>query len=92
MSYHNLRGLFRGGRNEASYAFDHWLTDAVLDAPGRNAKLRTWRSAPGAIESHPEDEHFLPLLIAAGAATGEPAAHVFSGDVNGTAQSGYRFG
>ncbi len=95
MSFHNLRAFFgpaAGRRVEASFAFDSWLQNAVQDTAHRDEKLRKWASAPGAKESHPEDEHFLPLLIAAGAAKGEPATLAYSGEVHGTAQSGYRFG
>lgn len=95
MSFHNLRAFFgpaAGRRVEASFQFDKWLQDAVLDTPHREDKLEHWAAAPGAMQSHPEDEHFLPLLIAAGAAKGEPATLAYSGEVHGTAQSGYRFG
>lgn len=95
MSFHNLRAFFgpvAGRRVEASYAFDNWLQDAVMDTAQRESKLNHWAGAPGAKESHPEDEHFLPLLIAVGAAKGEPATLAYSGEVHGTAQSGYRFG
>lgn len=95
LSFHNLRAFFgpaAGKRVEASFAFDSWLQDAVTDIENREEKLKNWASAPGAKESHPEDEHFLPLLIAAGAAKGEPASIPYAGEVHGTAQSGYRFG
>ena len=85
-------GPAAGRRVEASFQFDEWLQHAVLDTPHREEKLKNWAAAPGAMQSHPEDEHFLPLLIAAGAAKGEPATLAYSGEVHGTAQSGYRFG
>ena len=39
----------------------------------RDEGLTHWRDAPGGRESHPREEHLLPLMVAAGAATGEPA-------------------
>jgi hypothetical protein len=37
--------------------------------------MSEWRKAPGSLESHPDqlDEHFVPLLVATGAAQGDPA-------------------
>ena len=92
MSYHNLRGLFSGRGNEEAEAFDAWLTSAVLDADSREQSLTDWRSAPGAVASHPEAEHLLPLMVAAGAAEGEVAELIYADHVLGKPVSGYRFG
>lgn len=67
---HNL-GQIRGGGNPPApkwvSAFAEWLTDAVTD--GRSAELVNYRRvAPCAAENHPSEEHFLPLIVAAGAA------------------------
>ena len=92
MSYHNLRGLFSGIGNKEAEAFDAWLHAALADAPSRDAALIRWRDAPGAVESHPEAEHLLPLMVAAGAAAGEPAERVYADHVLGKPISGFRFG
>lgn len=92
MSYHNLRGLFSGRGNDAAEAFDAWLGDALADPASRDRTLLDWRAAPGAVESHPEAEHLLPLMVAAGAAEGEPAAKIYTDHVLGKPMSGFRFG
>jgi aromatic ring-opening dioxygenase catalytic subunit (LigB family) len=92
MSYHNLPNLFSGRGNEAAEAFDAWLHEAVGDPKARDQALRGWRDAPGAVECHPEAEHLLPLMVAAGAAGGEPGARVYADHVLGKAVSGFRFG
>ena len=92
LSYHNLRAFFSPMDKPEVKAFDDWLTDSVMSTEKRHERLNQWRSAPGALQSHPTPEHLLPLMVAAGAADGEPATHAYSGDVLGKAVSGYRFG
>jgi aromatic ring-opening dioxygenase catalytic subunit (LigB family) len=92
MSYHNLAALFSGRGAEAAASFDSWLTDAVGDPLTREDKLIAWRDAPGGRESHPREEHLLPLMVAAGAAGGERGVRTFSGSVSGKAISGFQFG
>lgn len=92
MSYHNLAAMFSGGGAAASVAFDTWLNEAVLDTAAREEKLIAWRSAPGGRESHPREEHLIPLMVAAGAATGDTAVRTFSDSLAGKAISGFRFG
>jgi len=67
---HNL-GQIRGGGNPPApkwvSAFAEWLTDTVTE--GRSAELVNYRRvAPYAAENHPSEEHFFPLIVAAGAA------------------------
>ncbi|SPO02929.1 uncharacterized protein DNG_05607 [Cephalotrichum gorgonifer] len=85
-SFHNL-GLMRqlmGGRGAAFTAFkqrsDAWndrLGEAVnkADAAERAEDLAGWRAFPAADEMHPRGggEHFMPLLVCAGAAGNETA-------------------
>ena len=66
---HNLRDFFSGTRDGSGYAaeFTQWIRDAV--AVGDAARLeRALELAPHARRSHPTPEHFMPLLVAAGAA------------------------
>lgn len=56
--------------------FDAWLRDAL--GSGDRAALARWQDAPDAARNHPTPEHFLPLLVAAGAGQGA-AASVHSG-------------
>jgi aromatic ring-opening dioxygenase catalytic subunit (LigB family) len=92
MSYHNL-GSLRAGRDAGdSDRFDTWLTASVEATPEeRRKRLEAWSSAPDARHAHPEEEHLLPLMVAAGAAGNDPGKRVFHDRV-GAALSGYRFG
>ncbi len=70
---HNLRGLNPGGGPPDDWArdFEEWAHQAILRGDG--AALTGYRStAPGAVQSHPRDEHLLPLLVPFGAAGGRP--------------------
>ncbi|MEP7303735.1 MAG: class III extradiol ring-cleavage dioxygenase [Caldimonas sp.] len=73
-SYHNLRAMGPEGR-VPSATFDAWLGRTLLDDPPaqRAAALAAWSAAPAARESHPREEHLLPLMVAVGAAENEPA-------------------
>ncbi|HTH99704.1 MAG TPA: class III extradiol ring-cleavage dioxygenase [Acidisoma sp.] len=95
MSYHNLRGFFttdpRAGA--ASEAFDAWLTKAVCqDSAAREAALIGWEGAPAARACHPQEEHLIPLMVAAGAAGADAATHAYADVVLGKRLSGFRFG
>lgn len=91
MSFHNMRGYGDPHFTEPSQAFDTWLTDAiVLDGPARADALEDWEAAPAARLSHPEAEHLLPLMVAAGAARG-PGRRIYSEKVLETMISGFRF-
>lgn len=91
-SYHNIGGFFSGATSDpAAESFDRWLQAAMRDPSTREQTLRDWRHAPGARAAHPREEHLLPLMVAAGAATGEAAYLDFAGTVLGKPLSGYRF-
>ncbi|MCX7218851.1 MAG: class III extradiol ring-cleavage dioxygenase [Burkholderiales bacterium] len=66
---HNLYEFRHGQTDEAPYArqFTAWIRDAVQagDAVRLSSALQL---APHALRAHPSSEHFLPLLIAVGAA------------------------
>ena len=67
---HNLREFFRPqpGQDESYVqAFSDWLQHTL--ARGDRESLVHYRDrAPQAVRAHPTEEHFLPLLVAAGAA------------------------
>jgi 4,5-DOPA dioxygenase extradiol len=68
---HNLRRVdFAGTGATPSWArdFDAWVAD-VLARGDFDALLAFRVRAPGASVAHPTDEHFLPLMVAAGAAS-----------------------
>lgn len=91
MSWHNMTG-FSPAYTERSAAFDRWLEGAVTDSGGRDAALAGWEHAPHAREAHPREEHLLPLMVAAGAAPGEPARVAFRDTVMDVVVSAIEFG
>ena len=93
-SYHNMRGFLGGGGRAApdAEAFDTWLREAMADGDTRDRSLIAWEQAPGARQAQPHEDHLLPLMVAAGAASGEPGRTVFHGHVLGKPISGFRFG
>ena len=96
MSFHNLRAVFAGVREEyrkASDEFADWLvqtmTDPELDARARSKALQHWQDAPYATFSHPRAEHFLPLHVCAGAAGNETAKLIFDEYLMGHRVNGF---
>lgn len=93
MSYHNMRGFMSGTGRSASERFDAWLADAVeKSSSDRDEALTKWSNAPAARESHPREEHLLPLMVAAGAAEGDLGKRVFKDEVMGVVVSAVQFG
>jgi aromatic ring-opening dioxygenase catalytic subunit (LigB family) len=92
-SFHNLR-TFLDGQTGASTAFDDWLTVVVEmpDPAARSDQLGTWENAPGARLCHPREEHLLPLMVVAGAASNDAGSRVFHDMIGNKAISGYAFG
>ena len=66
---HNLRAAdwSNGPTPEWASEFDHWLSEVLVE--DRDSDLQAYRSNPLAGICHPTQEHFVPLLVAAGAAT-----------------------
>jgi len=82
---HNLRAAGAQGSPVPVWAerFDRYVADAV--ASGDAAALIDYRqSGNGASESHPSDEHYLPLLYAMGAAENGKVTELFEGFQNGS--------
>jgi aromatic ring-opening dioxygenase catalytic subunit (LigB family) len=95
MSFHNMRGYGDPRFGPISDQFDAWLTAAVAaETSQRQQLLIDWGQAPSARLSHPlrAEEHLLPLLVVAGAATDQPGQRVFSDRVMETTLSAFRFG
>lgn len=89
---HNMRG-FSGRRPDPdAEAFDAWLRAAMVDGATRDQALIHWEQAPGARHAQPHEDHLLPLMVAAGAASGEPGYIDFHGQALGKPISGFRFG
>ena len=96
MSYHNMRGYGDPRSTPISAEFDRWLTSAVaLPEAERSAQLADWAQASGPAGrlSHPPraEEHLLPLMVVAGAASEGRGQRVFSDRVLETTLSAYRF-
>lgn len=91
MSFHNMRGYGDPNATAPSQEFDLWLTQAV-EQPGdaRTLALESWASAPSGRFAHPQAEHLLPLMVAAGASE-SPGERIYSELVLKTAISAFRF-
>jgi len=65
---HNLRAAdwSSGPTPDWASEFDHWLSETLLQ--DRDGDLQEYRRNPLAGICHPTHEHFVPLLVAAGAA------------------------
>ena len=92
---HNLYEFRQGSASQAGYAADFtaWIREAVL-AGDEGKVIAALESAPHAARAHPTAEHFLPLLVALGAAPSAlPATVVPGGIVHGVlSMESYVFG
>jgi aromatic ring-opening dioxygenase catalytic subunit (LigB family) len=94
LSFHNLRAFGPAAR-APSEAFDGWLDQSLSAPPAqRTQRLTRWDAAPAARIAHPQEDHFIPLLVAVGAAEDEPAQRVYHEKdfMGGVTASSYRFG
>jgi 4,5-DOPA dioxygenase extradiol len=65
---HNLRALRAGGLPSWASEFDAWTAE-VTARNDVDALLDFEKRAPGAALAHPRTEHFVPVVVAAGAAS-----------------------
>lgn len=79
---HNLHEFRSGDTQEAPYAreFSLWIREAVM-AGDVDRLTHALERAPHATRAHPTSEHFLPLLVAAGAASAVVPATVLDGGI-----------
>lgn len=92
MSYHDMRGFGRPSSLVLSQEFDAWLHETCSNPGERDDRLASWASAPGGRRCHPREEHLLPLMVVAGAASGEPGRKRFGDRVMGVEVSAFEFG
>jgi 4,5-DOPA dioxygenase extradiol len=80
---HNLHEFFNGiGQDQAYVAkFATWVRDA-LESGDHTRLRRTLLDAPFSQRAHPTPEHFLPLLVAAGAANLAAPVNVIEGGID----------
>ena len=94
LSFHNLR-LFNPSAKEPSEKFDAWLGEVLNSSPAeRTAQLLDWEQGPFARVCHKEEDHFVPLFVALGAAETDAASRVYHQENirGGVTASSYRFG
>lgn len=92
MSFHNMRG-YNPRFYQHSKNFDDYLNEAAeRDEKQRTQMLAQWSKAPGARESHPFEDHLLPLMVVAGAAGQDRGVRDYCDKVTGVIISGYKFG
>jgi aromatic ring-opening dioxygenase catalytic subunit (LigB family) len=94
MSFHNMRAYGDSRFSTISDEFDAWLTQAVESpAAEREQLLQNWAAAPHAYLCHPQgdEEHLIPLLVAAGAAGTGRGQKIYSERVMKTTISAFRF-
>jgi 4,5-DOPA dioxygenase extradiol len=77
---HNLHEFRLTAQGEASYAkeFSYWVRDKV-QRKNSTALVCALDEAPYARRAHPTDEHYLPLLIALGAAVSDAKLQIIDG-------------
>jgi aromatic ring-opening dioxygenase catalytic subunit (LigB family) len=94
MSFHNMRGYGQPAFGPISDEFDEWLGKVVESDPvKRNQDLIDWTHGPSARLCHPpgQEEHLLPLMVVAGAASKEKGYKVFTDRVLETSISAFVF-
>lgn len=77
---HNLRRVDWSGSGDVvdwAEEFDGWIADALRSE--RTDALAAYREHPLASMAHPTQEHFVPLLVAAGAGGGDEPAFPVAG-------------
>uniref|UniRef100_A0A2A4JXU1 Extradiol ring-cleavage dioxygenase class III enzyme subunit B domain-containing protein n=1 Tax=Heliothis virescens TaxID=7102 RepID=A0A2A4JXU1_HELVI len=88
MSYHNMREFMTSmSRSVVNEDFDNFLNKVCTAESEEERKegLLSWRQQKGATEAHPMHaaEHFMPLIVIAGAGGSKPGERIFNWDMGG---------
>ncbi len=89
-SFHNLQEMLGPSHPfEPATAFDVWLNETMEAPPAeRTKRLVNWVSeAPYPRVVHPEEDHFVPLMAALGAAENDKATRIYHEMFRGRIQS-----
>ena len=99
LSYHNMQGFGISGRGsilatEQSRNFDDWLKVSLVETSpeDRRQRLIDWGSAPDARAAHPQEDHLIPLMVAAGAAENDKVSLIYNELFRGVMCSSFKFG
>jgi aromatic ring-opening dioxygenase catalytic subunit (LigB family) len=94
MSFHNIPAMMSLSHSTEAAAFDRWLSATVEDPDPvrRNASLAQWEQAPAARIAHPQEEHLIPLMVAAGAGGPDLGYRSYAGMLGGKPLTGVDFG
>ena len=78
LSFHNMR-MFNAQGTQPSRDFDAWLQETMTQSSPdvRAENLRQWEQAPAARICHQYEDHLIPLMVAVGAASDDPAVAVY---------------
>ncbi|MGI4902828.1 MAG: DODA-type extradiol aromatic ring-opening family dioxygenase [Janthinobacterium lividum] len=94
LTYHNMRGFGRDESTGIAETFQAYL-DAAIAQPDwrvRNDLLIDWEKAPGARLAHPYEDHLIPLMVVAGAASEDAGRHAFVDRAFKVPMASYEFG
>mgnify|MGYP000057618638 CR=1 FL=1 len=90
MSYHNLRNFADNALS--SHVFHDWLDLSLAGSwEERASALAEWDRAPGGRNSHPREEHLLPLMVASGAGSDAPGRPLWRGAIGPTSIGAWAF-
>jgi aromatic ring-opening dioxygenase catalytic subunit (LigB family) len=94
LNYHNMRGFGLDRATQDAELFTRYLNEAIVleDVRARDEKLFNWESAPRARLAHPREDHLMPLLVAAGAASSDTGSVLFADTVMKIPMTSYVFG
>jgi aromatic ring-opening dioxygenase catalytic subunit (LigB family) len=94
LNYHNMRGFNQDSSTADAKAFTDYLNEsaALKDVRARDERLLQWQRGPKARIAHPREDHLMPLLVAAGAASTDRGRVLFSETVMKIPMTSYVFG